>query len=119
MSSTNEKIGQLIYQIRQERGMTQADFARQLKTSQSAVNRIEHWDFESAHPMDKEVERASYETISVYGRGHQRYYRNVIDTLRGAAPPDTDGREGLRSLEILIATYLSARDGRRVTLPLE
>jgi UDP-N-acetyl-2-amino-2-deoxyglucuronate dehydrogenase len=84
-----------------------------------AVNRIEHWDFESAHAMDKEVERASYETISVYGRGHQRYYRNVIDTLRGAATADTDGREGLRSLEILIATYLSARDGRRVTLPLD
>lgn len=42
MSDTNEKIGHLIYQIRQERGLTQADFARQLKTSQSAVNRIEH-----------------------------------------------------------------------------
>src|ERR1043165_8065883 len=42
MSNTNEKIGQLIYQIRQERGLTQAEFARRLNTSQSAVNRIEH-----------------------------------------------------------------------------
>ncbi len=42
METTNEKIGLLIYQIRQERGMTQAEFARQLSTSQSAVNRIEH-----------------------------------------------------------------------------
>ncbi|HSX44976.1 MAG TPA: UDP-N-acetylglucosamine 1-carboxyvinyltransferase [Candidatus Saccharimonadales bacterium] len=42
MSSTNEKIGHLIYQIRQERGLTQAEFARKLSTSQSAVNRIEH-----------------------------------------------------------------------------
>lgn len=42
MLSTNEKIGQLIYQIRQERGLTQAEFARKLNTSQSAVNRIEH-----------------------------------------------------------------------------
>lgn len=42
MQSTNEKIGHLIYQIRQERGLTQAEFARQLGTSQSAVNRIEH-----------------------------------------------------------------------------
>lgn len=42
MSTTNEKIGQLIYQIRQERGLTQAEFARRLATSQSAVNRIEH-----------------------------------------------------------------------------
>lgn len=42
MERTNEKIGHLIYQIRQERGLTQADFAKQLGTSQSAVNRIEH-----------------------------------------------------------------------------
>ncbi|HLC91431.1 MAG TPA: UDP-N-acetylglucosamine 1-carboxyvinyltransferase [Candidatus Saccharimonadales bacterium] len=42
MSNTNEKIGHLIYQIRQERGLTQAAFAKQLHTSQSAVNRIEH-----------------------------------------------------------------------------
>lgn len=42
MISTNEKIGQLIYQVRQERGLTQAEFARKLGTSQSAVNRIEH-----------------------------------------------------------------------------
>jgi UDP-N-acetylglucosamine 1-carboxyvinyltransferase len=42
MSSTNEKIGTLIAQIRTEKGLTQAEFARQLNTSQSAVNRIEH-----------------------------------------------------------------------------
>jgi UDP-N-acetylglucosamine 1-carboxyvinyltransferase len=42
MHETNSKIGRLIHQIRQERGITQAEFARKLGTSQSAVNRIEH-----------------------------------------------------------------------------
>src|SRR5262245_18574544 len=42
MSSTNEKIGQLISRMRQEKGLTQAEFARRLNTSQSAVNRMEH-----------------------------------------------------------------------------
>jgi UDP-N-acetylglucosamine 1-carboxyvinyltransferase len=42
MQDTNRKIGRLIYQIRQERGLTQAAFAKKLGTSQSAVNRIEH-----------------------------------------------------------------------------
>src|SRR4051794_18067159 len=42
MPSTNEKIGQLIAQIRQDKGLTQAEFARRLSTSQSAVNRMEH-----------------------------------------------------------------------------
>jgi UDP-N-acetylglucosamine 1-carboxyvinyltransferase len=41
-TNTNEKIGQLIARIRQDRGLTQAEFADRLKTSQSAVNRIEH-----------------------------------------------------------------------------
>ncbi|HUC95878.1 MAG TPA: UDP-N-acetylglucosamine 1-carboxyvinyltransferase [Candidatus Saccharimonadia bacterium] len=42
MNESNKKIGQLIYQIRQERGLTQTEFAKRLKTSQSAVNRIEN-----------------------------------------------------------------------------
>lgn len=42
MDTTNEKIGELIAQIRQERGLTQAEFAKRLQTSQSAVNRMEH-----------------------------------------------------------------------------
>jgi UDP-N-acetylglucosamine 1-carboxyvinyltransferase len=41
MSTTNEKIGNLITQLRHERGLTQAELARKLKTSQSAINRIE------------------------------------------------------------------------------
>jgi hypothetical protein len=84
-----------------------------------AVNKIEHWSFADSDPDDAQVEQASYETTSVYGFGHPLYYDNVIQALRGEAQPDTDGREGLHSLEILIATYLSARDGRRVALPLE
>jgi len=84
-----------------------------------AVNEIQHWEFAEPHPDDENIRTASYETTSVYGFGHPLYYDNVIKTLRGEAEPETDGREGLRSLEILIAAYLSARDGRRVSLPLE
>jgi len=84
-----------------------------------AVNRVDHWEFAEPHPMDAEVPQASYDTASVYGFGHRSYYENVISVLRGRAQPDTDGREGLHSLELLIATYLSARDARRVSLPLE
>ena len=40
------------------------------------------------------------------------------ETLRGETGPETDGREGLITLELLIAMYLSSRDGKRVALPL-
>jgi len=83
-----------------------------------AVNEITHWEFADADPMDRELKDASYQTTSVYGFGHPLYYEGVIRTLRGEAPPEIDGREGLKSLELLIAMYLSARDGKRVNLPL-
>jgi UDP-N-acetyl-2-amino-2-deoxyglucuronate dehydrogenase len=83
-----------------------------------AVNEIQHWQFAEAHAMDDEIRAASYETTSVYGFGHPLYYDNVIGALRGEAQAETDGREGLKSLELLIAMYLSARDGKRVNLPL-
>jgi UDP-N-acetyl-2-amino-2-deoxyglucuronate dehydrogenase len=83
-----------------------------------AVNEIQHWEFAEPDPMDEELKEASYQTTSVYGFGHPLYYDNVIRTLRGECEPETDGREGLKSLELLIAMYLSARDGKRVNLPL-
>lgn len=84
-----------------------------------AVNDIELWDFEESKDYDQQVRNANYETTSVYGFGHPFYYKNVIDVIRGEAEPETDGREGLKSLELLIAAYLSARDGKIVSLPLE
>ncbi len=84
-----------------------------------AVNDIERWEFEDAKDYDAQIQNANYETTSVYGFGHPLYYRNVIDVMRGLAEPETDGREGLKSLELLIAAYLAARDGKTVSLPLE
>jgi UDP-N-acetyl-2-amino-2-deoxyglucuronate dehydrogenase len=84
-----------------------------------AVNEIQHWEFLEPHEDDAKIQAASYETTSVYGFGHPLYYDNVIRTLNGEAKSETDGREGLRSLEVLIAAYLSARDGKRISLPLQ
>jgi len=84
-----------------------------------AVNDIQLWEFDEPKDYDAEIKTANYETTSVYGFGHPRYYENVIEVLRGRAEPETDGREGLKSLELLIAAYLAARDGKTVSLPLE
>ena len=84
-----------------------------------AVNEIQHWEFDKSKDYDDKIKEASYQTTSVYGFGHPLYYNNVIEVLRGNAEPETDGREGLKSLEILIASYLSARDGKIISLPLE
>lgn len=84
-----------------------------------AVNEIQHWEFADKRPEDEGVKTANYQTTSVYGLGHPLYYDNVIQVMRGLAEPEVDGREGLKSLEVLIGAYRSARDGTRVNLPLE
>ena len=84
-----------------------------------AVNEVQVWDFADHQGYDDEVRKASYETTSVYGFGHPLYYENVVDVMRGAEKPETDGRAGLKSLELLVAAHRSARDGTVVSLPLE
>ncbi len=84
-----------------------------------ALNAIEDWKFAKPDPMDNELEKASYATNSVYGFGHPRYYQNVIDSFRGKAQPMTTGIDGLKSLELLVASYMSARDDQTIHLPLE
>ena len=84
-----------------------------------AVNDIQLWDFDEPKDYDELIHQANYETTSVYGFGHPLYYKNVINVMRGEAEPEADGREGIKSLEVLIAAYQSARDGKTISLPLE
>ncbi len=84
-----------------------------------AVNEIQHWSFAEPAEEDQHIKNANYQTTSVYGFGHPAYYDNVVKVLHGEAEPQADGREGLKSLEVLIAIYRSARDGNRIPLPLE
>ena len=83
-----------------------------------AVNRIQVWDFSDKKDYDYEIEFANYETESVYGFGHLHYYDNVRDVFRGQAEPTTDGREGLKLLELLTACHRAARDQTTISLPL-
>jgi UDP-N-acetyl-2-amino-2-deoxyglucuronate dehydrogenase len=83
-----------------------------------AVNKIDYWNFSDSKDYDLDITNNNYKIDSVYGFGHIKYYENVINVLRENAKPEVDGREGLKSLEIIIAAYLSSKDGKIVSLPL-
>jgi UDP-N-acetyl-2-amino-2-deoxyglucuronate dehydrogenase len=83
-----------------------------------ALNKIEHWEFADEREGDATIQQSNYETESVYGFGHRAYYQGVIDCLRGRASNLFDGREGLKTVELLTAIYLSVRDNKTVNLPL-
>lgn len=89
------------------------------KIGGTAVNKVEKWEFAEPDPDDALVESSNTNPTSVYGFGHEAYYRNVLGVLRGEAIPDTDGRGGRKSLELILGIYQSARTGREVPLPLK
>jgi UDP-N-acetyl-2-amino-2-deoxyglucuronate dehydrogenase len=90
-----------------------------VKIGGTAVNKVEHWTFADTDPDDAQVEQANTAPPNVYGFGHEAYYRNVLAVLRGESRPDTDGRGGRKSLELVLAIYESAKTGREVALPLK
>jgi UDP-N-acetyl-2-amino-2-deoxyglucuronate dehydrogenase len=91
-----------------------------VKVGGTALNRIEQWEFAEYDDDDREAEtlRLAPNPLSVYGSGHGPYYENVVRVLRGEAAPGTDGREGRKSLELILGMYESARLGQEVHLPL-
>jgi len=89
-----------------------------VKIGGTAVNRVETWLFAEYDDDDKLVEAASTNPPNVYGFGHEGYYRNVLAVLRGEAKPETDGRAGRKSLELILGMYESAKIGCEVPIPL-
>ena len=89
-----------------------------VKIGGTAVNKVEHWSFADYDDDDKLIEGANTSPPNVYGFGHSGYYRNVLAVLRGQAKPETDGRAGRKSLELILGIYESAKTGAEVPIPL-
>jgi len=90
-----------------------------VKIGGTAVNRVEHWTFAEYDDDDKLVESANTNPPNVYGFGHEGYYRNVLAVLRGEAKPETDGRAGRKSLELILGIYESTKTGCEVAIPMQ
>jgi UDP-N-acetyl-2-amino-2-deoxyglucuronate dehydrogenase len=89
-----------------------------VKVGGIAVNKIEKWEFAEYDDDDKLVFESNYVPPNVYGFGHAGYYKNVADVLDGIREPDTDGRAGRKSLELILAIYKSSQSGKKIALPL-
>lgn len=82
-----------------------------------AVNKMKVWNFVEETADDQEVmDRYSVNPPNVYGFGHQAYYEHVVDVLKHQQPQLVDGREGRRSLELIVAIYESIETGKEVFL---
>jgi UDP-N-acetyl-2-amino-2-deoxyglucuronate dehydrogenase len=76
-----------------------------VRVAGTAMNKLEQWDFADHQVYDAEIKNADTNPISVYGFGHNGYYRNVIDCLTNNISPSSDGFEGRKSLSLLEQIY--------------
>ena len=56
---------------------------------------------------------------NIYGFGHTPLYTNVIEAIQNHTQPLVDAEAGRRALELVLAIYKSAAEGRPVKLPLD
>ena len=91
-----------------------------VKAGGKSVNIIEEWDFRDGlgDPATIKMEFAE-NPPNVYGFGHTPLYADVADAILTDRAPYVDGRAGLRALELVLAIYRSAAEGRPVKLPLD
>jgi UDP-N-acetyl-2-amino-2-deoxyglucuronate dehydrogenase len=112
------EVTMLTYPQNMEGSLTLLGEKGTAKIGGTAVNKVEHWEFADPDPDDALIPNLNTNPPNVYGFGHEGYYRNVLAVLRGDAKPDTDGRAGRKSLELILGIYESAKTGCDVPLPL-
>ncbi len=112
-------VTMLVYPQNMEGSITILGEKGTVKVGGIAINRFDYWKFAEYDDDDAIVKTSNYNPPNVYGFGHQGYYQNVINVLMGRAEPDTDGRSGRKSLELILAIYKSAKEGRRISIPLD
>jgi len=91
-----------------------------VKAGGKSVNIIEEWHFADGKDDADEV-KAKYQEIpsNVYGFGHTPLYADVIDAINNNRQPYIDARAGRRALELVLAIYKSAAEGKPIKFPLE
>ena len=90
-----------------------------VKVGGQSVNKIEEWNFSDSLDNSDEVKSQFHENPpNVYGYGHTPLYADMIDAIENDRDPYVTGEDGKRALELVLAIYQSAKEGKPVKLPL-
>ena len=91
-----------------------------VKAGGQSVNIIEEWNFSDAIDDPEYVKKTFHENPpNVYGFGHTPLYADVIDAINNDRDPYVTGEDGMNALEMILAIYKSAAEGKPVKFPLE
>ena len=90
-----------------------------IKAGGQSVNVIEEWRFADLLDDPERVKEKFHENPpNVYGYGHTPLYADVINAVENDRQPYVTAMDGKRALELVLAIYKSAAEGKSVKLPL-
>ena len=90
-----------------------------IKAGGQSVNVIEEWRFADLLDDPEMVKEKFHENPpNVYGYGHTPLYADVINAVENDRQPYVTAMDGKRALELVLAIYKSAAEGKSVKLPL-
>ncbi|MCK9331031.1 MAG: Gfo/Idh/MocA family oxidoreductase [Candidatus Cloacimonetes bacterium] len=90
-----------------------------VKAGGKSVNIIEEWMFNDEIDNSSQVKQVYHENPpNVYGFGHKPLYRNTIESILNNVEPYVSAVDGRNALELVLAIYKSAAEGKPVKLPL-
>jgi len=90
-----------------------------VKVGGKSVNLIEEWQFADNLDDPEEVKEKYHENPpNVYGFGHNPLYADVIDAIKNDRQPYVTAKDGRNALELVLAIYKSAAEGKSIKLPL-
>lgn len=91
-----------------------------VKAGGQSVNIIEEWIF-ADQIDDPETVKAEYgeNPPNIYGFGHKPLYADMIDAIKNKRKPYVDAEAGRRAVELVLAIYKSAAEGKPIKLPLD
>ena len=90
-----------------------------VKIGGTSTNNIDVWDFADETEADAENKGLKEATSNVYGNGHTSLFADVIDAVKNNRQPYVDAKAGRDALELVLAIYKSAAEGKPVKLPLK
>ena len=91
-----------------------------VKAGGKSVNLIEEWQFADNLDDPEDIKEKCHENPStIYGFGHNPLYADVIDAIKNDRQPYVTAIDGRNALELVLAIYKSAAEGKIIKLPLE
>lgn len=91
-----------------------------VKAGGDAVNLLEEWIF-SDNLEDSDAIKKEFSELppNVYGFGHSKLYKDMIEAIENDREPYVNGEAGKNALEMVLAIYKSAATGQPVEFPLK